>query len=666
MPLCFPSLEEIECFRVPLEPGERHLLNFLLRHLSDNYEVYVQPFLNGDRPDIVIVRPDAGALVIEVKDWHLRHYRNSKGGLSSWVLIENNTRIRSPLAQVQAYKSNLYELHIDQLFERNIKDKRYFSVVQTAVYFHNAKTEDAQRFYCDVRYTYILGHDTLNAQSFDALLRIARLNRASFLFDNDLYTSFKRFLKPPEHTPDMGKDIQYTKPQQDLVKSHANTRQKVRGVAGCGKTKVLAGRAAAAYSRTRELVLVLTFNITLRNYIHDRISEVCAPFPWSCFEITNYHQFFKTQANNYELEYSDLLTASDQENFFAPVKKHVRRYKTILVDEVQDYKTEWLRLLVNYFLAEDGEFVVFGDEKQNVYGREMGDDRFPVIPTVPGCWNELKESFRMESATLHIAQAFQNVYFRERYEIDKDVEVTQSNIFDPPAQLCYYFKPGISSEDLFRLMRDEILSLGVHPNDLVILAPTHETIRNLEYNFRHVAHERTTHAGETEEEYARLLQEYNTSFPDADPQFNRDLEQILRGRKLHFWPNAGTVKLSTIYSFKGWEAHTLVLVICNTHSIQAQGLLNELIYVALTRARKNLIVIDGTGIYQDFFGPLLNEVTTCKPEDEYKSEYEKDDYDYGFRSQTKLEYYGFEPDYESSIDKADRLYGIPDPRLVED
>jgi hypothetical protein len=503
MALCFPSLEEIERLRVPLEAGERYLLDFLLGYLDDSYEIYVQPFLNGDRPDIVVIRPDAGALVIEVKDWHLKHYRNPEGGLASWELRENNARIRSPLAQVETYKQNLYELHIDQLFERKVRDKKYFSVVQTAVYFHNENTEDAQKFCFNVRYTHILGRNALTAQNFGALLHIARLNRSSLLFDNNLYRSFKRFLMPPEHTADMGKDVRYTKRQEVLIKSQAKSRQKVRGVAGCGKTKVLAGRAVAAYGRTKQRVLILTFNITLRNYVHDRLNEVRAPFPWSGFEITNYHQFFKSQANNYELEYSDLLEASDQEDFFDSVKERIRPYKTILVDEVQDYKTEWLRLLVKYFLADDGEFVVFGDEKQNVYGRDMGDDRFPVIPSVSGRWNELNESFRMGTATFQIAQEFQNVYFKDLYELDNNVTVVQSDIFNKPAQFQYHIKPYDSGE-IFQLIHDEILSLDIHPNDLVILAPTHETIRDLEYKFRKIAHERTTHAGETNEEYAWL------------------------------------------------------------------------------------------------------------------------------------------------------------------
>jgi superfamily I DNA/RNA helicase len=391
----------------------------------------------------------------------------------------------------------------------------------------------------------------------------------------------------------MGKDIQYTRKQSELVKSKASLRQKVRGVAGCGKTKVLAGRAVSAYARTRDVILILTFNITLRNYIHDLISEVRKPFPWSGFEISNYHQFFKTQANNYGLEYADLLVAADEKDFFASVKNSLRRYKAILVDEVQDYKNEWLRLLVDYFLAEDGEIVLFGDERQNVYGRSMGNDKFPVTPIV-GRWNELNESFRMGSATFRIAQAFQKAYLQKRYHLDENIEIIQGDLLETPARFRYY---QVGGKEILRLMFDEIKKLKIHPNDLVILAPTHETIRSLEYDFRHKARELTTHAGETQEEYELLL----TSYPQQNLRFRTELERIRRGRKLHFWGHAGTSKFSTIYSFKGWEAHTLMLIISNTYSIEEQGSLEELIYTGLTRAKKNLIIFDETGVYQKFF-----------------------------------------------------------------
>ena len=578
MAVCFPSLEEINSFRVPLTPGERHLLNFLLSHLADNYEVYVQPFLNGDRPDFVVVRPDAGVLIIEVKDWHLEHYKNPTGGDSAWTLIKNGAHLRSPIAQVKAYKENLYNLHINELFNRNIKNKKYFSIVQAAVYFHNESAKDIQEFCHSEPRTCILGRDSLNAQEFNALLQKAHLNRRSSLFDSNLYTNFKRFLRPPEHNPDIGKEIKYRGGQPRLVESRAQIRQKIKGVAGCGKTKVLAGRAVAAYLRTRGQILILTFNTTLPNYIHDRISEVRQSFPWSAFEIMHYHRFFKAQANNYALEYDDLLLAADQEDFFALVKQRIHRYKTILVDEVQDYKVEWLRLLLNYFLAEDGEFVVFGDEKQNIYSREMGSDRFPVIPTIPGRWNVLKESFRMEALSLRIAQAFQETYFQKQYELDKDVEMVQKSIFESSGELHYHLKPQMGCQDLFKLLRDEIALLSIHPNDLVVLSPTYETVRKLEYDFRHIAHERTSYMGETKEEYAYLLKKYQlegVGLPEKNERFKRELEDIRRTRKIHFWPNPGTVKLSTIHSFKGWETHTLILVICDTNGVEKQGSLNQ-------------------------------------------------------------------------------------------
>jgi len=37
-----------------------------------------------------------------------------------------------------------------------------------------------------------------------------------------------------------------------------------------------------------------------------------------------------------------------------------------------------------------------------------------------------------------------------------------------------------------------------------------------------------------------------------------------------------------------------------------------------------------------------------------------------FRSRSVLDYYGYEPEHEAPMDKAERLWGIPDPRLLED
>ncbi|WP_300817042.1 NERD domain-containing protein [uncultured Parasutterella sp.] len=71
----FPSLETIRQFKVQPTEGEWTLLRFLDKVLDDNFEVYFNPFLNGDRPDIIILKKQGGVLIIEVKDWDLDLYK---------------------------------------------------------------------------------------------------------------------------------------------------------------------------------------------------------------------------------------------------------------------------------------------------------------------------------------------------------------------------------------------------------------------------------------------------------------------------------------------------------------------------------------------------------------------------------------------------------------
>ena len=84
----FPTWEQIKGFKQPLTEGESFLLHFLDQNLSKdvnfqdngdltNYNgwlIFVQPFLNGSRPDIIIFNPKVGVQIIEVKDWNLHNY----------------------------------------------------------------------------------------------------------------------------------------------------------------------------------------------------------------------------------------------------------------------------------------------------------------------------------------------------------------------------------------------------------------------------------------------------------------------------------------------------------------------------------------------------------------------------------------------------------------
>jgi hypothetical protein len=252
MATIIPSFNKILSQKVKPEPGELHLLKFLDSYLDESFEVYFNPYMNGDRPDIVIMRKGQGVLIIEVKDYNLDSYQLDER--KNWRVKNQNFRIKSPISQVLQYKENLFNLHIEHLLELKIKDFRYFRMVSTAVYFHNANADQLSQFLItpflhDKKYqdflkynVNLIANDNLNEVDFKKLLQKSYLisNNKSFLFSDDIYNSFKRFLKPPIHLLEDGIQIPYSRKQLDIIYDATRKQQRIKGVVGSGKTTVLA------------------------------------------------------------------------------------------------------------------------------------------------------------------------------------------------------------------------------------------------------------------------------------------------------------------------------------------------------------------------------------------------------------------------------------------
>jgi hypothetical protein len=97
-----PSLEKIKKLKQPVTEGELYLLEALNDFFDANTKIYFNPYFNGDRPDIVILDPTRGVIVVEVKDWELSRYRIESS--NTWVVDSNDQPIKSPHAQVFGYK----------------------------------------------------------------------------------------------------------------------------------------------------------------------------------------------------------------------------------------------------------------------------------------------------------------------------------------------------------------------------------------------------------------------------------------------------------------------------------------------------------------------------------------------------------------------------------
>lgn len=616
MGILFPSLENIKKLKVQPTDGEWYLLNYFIENSPSDIEVYFQPFLNGDMPDIILMNKNLGVTIIEVKDWNLNSYylNLEKNNLGDWTLKQNNHILKSPFKQVFRYKDNMFNLHINGLLEKKILNKKFYGRINVFVYFHNATSSALKLFYSQIinyleleiqqclehkeshKKHLINQHTKLKKQrdyysiTNDTISKITLPHKADNLFPEDIYNEFKRYLQPPFHTIEQGIDINYSDRQKELSKSKAS-HQKIKGVAGSGKTLVLAKRVVNSYKRHQSNVLILTFNITLTSYIHDMISNVREDFSWDNFTILHYHVFFSSMANNYGM---DIENNTDYENtiFFENAKGKIVKYEAIFIDEIQDYKQEWIEIIKKYFLKENGEFVVFGDEKQNIYDRKL-ENKKPNT-TILGAWNLLKESFRLDSKIASLAEKFQNNFFINKYDIDTiEIKQKKQGAFDFETNIINIYK-YTDIKNLLVAIFNIVKKHNIHSNDICILSYTIDILREVDYQIRHDYNEKTLTTFETQEVLSFLKKEYK------DINFLKsEIENVRRVKKFGFRLNNGMIKLSTIHSFKGWETPTLFLII-DEEKLNTE--VEEAIYIAITRARHNIIIFDlREGKYYEFF-----------------------------------------------------------------
>lgn len=649
MAILVPSIEAAKASKQKPTDGEIFLLEFLATHFDDEVEVYFQPCFNGDRPDVVLMSPKLGVIIIEVKDWNLDLYSIDDYNKWSVNLPSGRQRVKSPFAQVFSYKKNFFEIHVNGLLEKSLKNEAFFKTIRTYVYFHYGSKAATERLYQshldrlreqardnEIHFKekqldfdrYERRREGIEKAKYrftrdgDFTLYREKLSKISFplkakesAFDESVYNEFKRLLNPPYHYASEGKPFNYTDKQAKLIQSAAKARAKICGLAGSGKTVILAGRAVNAHKRHSGRVLVLTFNITLGSYIHDKISAVREDFSWSNFDISNYHRFITTALNNSGIEIeipeslqydgTDSIVArriaterdhylessyySNQSLFEDEEIKTV--YDTILIDEIQDYKPEWIKIIRSYFLAEDGEMLLFGDEKQNIYKRALDGERRSKVVDGFGAWVKLTKSFRYahESPIIPLVDAFQKSFLLENYELDSD-ESFQLSLASVGIQGYNTFDrkniPLLAAQ-IIEIAKDQ----EIHPNDISIISSQEVVLRELDYVLR------------TSDNHKERTM---CSFPSLEvaqhPKYSKKYQEISASKKKGFNLNSGVMKLSSTHSFKGFESPLIFLLVNDSDS-------PEMVFTGLTRAKENLVVFLGQqSPYLSFFSKHLNKI----------------------------------------------------------
>ena len=201
-----------------------------------------------------------------------------------------------------------------------------------------------------------------------------------------------------------------TKEQEDLAFSPNLLRgpKVIRGVAGSGKTVVLANAVAEAFVRatneaTPDLfgsqrplpeILVLCYNRVLAVYILELIRQCFDArkprsewiFPASHLKVMNIDRYAFDLAQRSKTRYNRESVSETVSNILGAGPADRSKYQFIFIDEGQDIDLEWYSL-IRELAKENGDtgksIIVFYDEAQNLYGTKR-----PGTGDLPA-WKEL-------------------------------------------------------------------------------------------------------------------------------------------------------------------------------------------------------------------------------------------------------------------------------------
>ena len=565
-----PPSTELDRLRTPLNDGERRVLDALCEHLPEGWEIYIQPHLNGLRPDFVLLHPDVGISVLEVKDWDLDampyEVRLGTDDVTRLVAFRDGRwfAIEEPMRKLERYRQEISKLYCPSLeYPNGLK------AVTGCLILSSSPTQTARDLLEPARVALRGAARRLTIGGSDALSRdglydlLPDVGRSSSLYMNDEVASdLRHWLEEPDFSAEQRIAPALDRDQRRLATTRTDTGyRRVWGPAGSGKTLIVAARAAEL-ERDGQDVLVVSYNITLLNYLRDTTVR----FGGRVNRVTwlHFHHWCKRtmEAAGCETEYKALFadgdgasalrhglaTATTEAITSGPFADHVPRYDAILVDEGQDFLPSWwdaLRLV----LRDQGEALLVVDLSQDVYETASSwDDATTIRAGFSGRPAELRTSYRMPIRLAELAREFAEQYLPATARVLPEPDMGQQLALDVRLR---WRQTG--SEAVAEAAVEELLALeGVPFADRVFVVDRVEVGQAIS---KMLGRQRINVIG--------------TFHPDAEQR---------KRQKLYFFKGSEKVKGTTIESFKGWEGRAIIVCLTGRASPQ-------LTYTALTRLK---------------------------------------------------------------------------------
>ncbi len=599
-----PPANQLHKLRQPLTEGERQVFDFFNAHLSPEWEIYVQPHLNGLRPDFVLLHPKAGIAVFEVKDWDLdamEYWVEERAGGSPVLLAKKDGKrfsiqSQNPVEKVYRYKQEIHELYCPRLNQR-----AGFATITAGIIFPFAQDEKVMALLSSClrhrgmsqypQYNPVSGVESIQSGKIGSVFPEG-IRRDSAYMSEELAKDMRNWLVEPDFSSAQRQPVELDRNQLSFVKTRtASGYRRIKGPAGSGKSLILAARAAELLGEGKE-VLVVTFNITLLHYLMDIAVRWPASSGKTRKDITwlNFHHWCKRvcQESDHEEEYRALWRnhfenqgvmsglnpvdddAKDVLNRKLPGLVSsiidedragvIPRFDAVLVDEGQDFLPSWWNVL-RKVCREGGDMLLVADATQDIYGtaKSWTDEAMTGAGFPGGRWAELKISYRLPPTALKYARAFAE-QFLPADTLDLP-ELAQGELDIYPCTLRWV---QTEADHALRVCKEELFAMAPNADPELLAIPDITFLTGNQKFGREVV-------AEVGAKGVKVVHTFGEDSRDS------------RRRKMGFYMGDSRIKATTLHSFKGWESRALVIVIGSI--VDRKSL--ALIYTGLTRLKRH-------------------------------------------------------------------------------
>lgn len=426
--------------------GEKRLAARLETKLEDDYLLWYDVPIGPKQlhPDFIVLHPSRGLFILEVKDWKLDHIQRATPTSIELVTPNGIKEVRNPLAQARGYA-----LAVNQLLERDpllVQSGYYqgkllfpygYGVVLSNITRKAFEQTDLgevlepQLVICKDEMTEKVNPETfqkqlwdLSAYQFGATLTRSQTDRIRWHLFPDIRISFEQLTifeegnvieesKSEPLIPDLIKIIDLQ--QEQLARSLRDGHRVIHGVAGSGKTLILAYRCQHLAQESTKPLLVLCFNVSLAARLRQIIQ---AKGLSDRVQVRHFHGWCMDQLKAYKLPTPDSRQYQGDEYVAQLVQRVIQavdqnaipagRYGAVMIDEGHDFQPEWLKLVVQMVDPETDSLLVLYDDAQNLYGEE-GKQKFSfksVGIKAQGRTTILKLNYRNTSEVLTLAYEF--------------------------------------------------------------------------------------------------------------------------------------------------------------------------------------------------------------------------------------------------------------------